>query len=236
MLLKEFIKERYYPHRTLKEVLNDDDVGTVISFKGSYSKVYNNKTDPTLIIKIGITAQLANDGYLNYLYRIQNMNSPVVPQIEYIKIFEEVNENKTLTGKYIFKVCMEKLYDASDVDITQGYALLNRYFGKFIDQDRLLKKYVQNESNPISLFIKLLTIIIFKFNRSWLERNYTVFKQFITAKIDDIEDQYLRKLAHLIGRQEKQFDEDLRSDNIMYRMTPYGLQPVITDPFTSRKK
>ena len=146
-----------------------------------------------------------------------------------------MREDKTSTGRYIFKVCMEKLYDASDVDIAQGYALLNRYFGKFIDQNRQLKKYVQNEGNPISLFIKLLTMIIFKFDRSWMERNYTVFKQFMTAKIDDIEDQYLRKLAHLIGRQGKQFDEDLRSDNVMYRMTPYGLQPVITDPFVGKK-
>ena len=233
MLLKELYKPlEEYPKATKKQIWEEGDIGSRMSSQGSFSVAYNHATNPNLIIKIIETPYPSKDGYLNYLERIKRQNLPTNPQIEYIKEYNLLDDNGNTTGRYLFKICMERLQRAERLSGKQIEALLNRYFGDMINKYSDTREFVQEYSYPERLFAKFLAAIIFK-ESDWFEDK--ALRPFFRMKINDIRDPYLRKIAHIIRAQDKKgFGRDLHSGNIMFRLTPYGPQPVVTDPFTYR--
>lgn len=242
MKLLEFFQETY-PDKTIEQVLDDPDVGPMLNkvdvmgkkveSSGAYASAYQNKKDQTSIFKIGKTSNHGyglptKDGYLNYINRIKNMKLPVFPQIHSIEIFQHQEEKYSSYGPvYCYKINMERLYDVGDLNEKEHEFLIHRLLGRELTKQERQTLDMNNNLLPWFYTDILQTL-------AWRGRVENVGGVPISLKISDIHDRYLQTALTAIKsvKKVKKASMDLHSGNVMYRRTPYGVQPVITDPLS----
>lgn len=242
MKLLEFFQENY-PDKTLEQVRNDPDVGPMLTkvdvggdvknASGKYASAYANKSDSASIFKIGITGndgyvKPAKDPYLNYINKIKNLKLPVFPQIHSIQIFQHQDERyKDYGPQYCFKINMERLYEAGDLNEREQAFLLHRLLGRelSITEIQTLKK----RNNKLIWYYTDLLLSL-----AWFGRAENIDEIPLSIKISDVQDRYLQTALTAIKsvRKVKKADIDIHSGNVMFRRTPYGVQPVVTDPIS----
>lgn len=239
MKLIEFFQQQY-PDRTIDDVKNDPDVGPILTKKtvagdteessGAFASAYADKTDPTSVIKIGKTesggtANPKKDGYLNYITRIKNLKLPVFPQIHSVEIFEHKGQGGM--SYYCFKVKMERLYNAGDLNTKEVHYLIQRLIGRELTEEE--SKKIENYGSKLIWFYSSMLQHLASEGTTKGPWDMT---HNIDVKLKDIHDRYLLTAITAIRSiaKVKKVGLDLHAGNIMFRRTPYGIQPVITDP------
>jgi hypothetical protein len=242
MKLLEFFQSQY-PDKTIDQVLEDPDVGLMLSkvdvmgkrvrSTGAYASAYENKTDSSSIFKIGKTDNHGyglptKDGYLNYINRIKNMRLPVFPQIHSIEIFQHQDKQYSSYGPvYCYKINMERLYNVGDLNEKEHEFLLHRLLGRELTTQERQTLVMNNNLLPW-FYTDILQSL------AWNGKVEQAGGITLNLKISDIHDRYLQTALTAIKsvKKVKKASMDLHSGNVMYRRTPYGVQPVITDPLS----
>jgi len=240
MKLLEFFQPQY-PDKTIEQVKNDPDVGPILRkttlggedvlSAGAYASAYENKTDSSSIFKIGKTSNYGyglptQDGYLNYINRIKNLKLPVFPQIYSIEIFQH-KADINYSPVYSYKINMERLYNSSDLNEKEHEFLIYRLLGRELTKEE--ENTLENMgTRKMWFYADILQSLAYNGKvkqSSGVELN---------LKISDIHDRYLQTALTAIKsvHKVKRVGMDLHTGNIMFRRTPYGVQPVITDPLS----
>jgi len=240
MKLLEFFQQQY-PDKTIQQVIKDPDVGPMlskvnvagerVSASGAYASAFENKMDSSSIFKIGKTENYGyglptRDGYLNYINRIKNLKLPVFPQIYSIEIFQH-KEDVNYGPRYCYKINMERLYNSDDLNIKEHDFLIYRLLGRELTthEEDILGNM---GTSKIWFYADILQSLAYN------GKVKRILGVELNLKISDIHDRYLQTAITAIKsvRKVKKAGMDLHTGNIMFRRTPYGVQPVITDPLS----
>lgn len=221
MILLELFQQPY-------EKISPEDFKTIVSKldidknyphrAGSYAAVYRGN-DSKIAYKVGRVDQgrtPENDPYLNFLNEIKNTKDPVFPQIYDIKIYQlttpltgaDITNNQSLQHRrvyFAFIVTMERLRPFQPTWQELEY-LWDRYF-------TVPLYHFDDHGEFISVFINKLGAIA--------ERN---------TATEEIKDPYAKHFIEVLNPLISTFSNDIYPTNVMMRRTPYGVQPVITDP------
>lgn len=196
---------------------------------GSFARVFQDRDNPHEVMKfsqrLGYETKI-DDNYLYYLLEIAKdediQDNPWVPRILHFKLHR--NENNEIVD---FSVRLEALHRFEDINTTELLALA----------ERILKP------NAYDVVIQA---------RNFTKERYSVSARLIgfirqcivdpTEARNITQDEYLINYAHWYrdalqrtvdrqARTNRNVYADIRDVNIMIRRTPYGIQPVITDPW-----
>jgi len=219
MLLKELALKysKIEPHE-VKNLISKLKIDSSYPVKrGSFGGVFRS-TDMNTVYKIGRVAagkDPSADAYLTYAKAVKHRNNPVFPQIYNIKVFElthpeeanqiglEVTSHHAIVN-YIYIVTLEKLlpFDPTDEEVE---FLWNRYFIIPLPE----KDSQERRSSQFVSYLREITN---------------------TNALDIVKDPYAKELVQTLRGLLRKFSNDLYPSNIMMRRTPYGVQPVISDP------
>jgi len=159
---------------------------------------------------------IRRDPYLNFLkMAIQNQDNIHFPKIYSLKIFKR--PEKYLIP-YFYYVELERLVENSHLNWGQWQFLYNKYLGiKIRDVTRgSFKEPITSKSEAASYFADQVRECIEGINQT-TDKDFT---------------EILKKLGKTyISLKEFAIYLDIHSGNIMFRITPTGVIPVITDPF-----
>jgi len=216
MLIQEiFTPGHEYPPSSLQKLEDGPDVGDLIG-SGSFAKVYEDKTNQYNVIKIGRVENEdpKKDGYLAFLNNIKRLKIITFPRVDTIEIFKNVDEGYI---PYIFKVRMEKLIPGTELSSSEIISLFERFLGKNSPAEELEIHQETDIINKIEIFLGYL-------------KRY-MFTDGFADELKQIPDRNLRLAVRSMKKTMKEFKLDLHGYNVMFRRTPYGVQPVFTDPF-----
>jgi hypothetical protein len=211
MLILELFKDEYPEINSPEDITKNLDIDPDYEpEQGKYAGVYRSKSNPNVVYKIGRVDGITpkHDAYLSYVKKIKNLKIPVFPQIYDVQIFK-IKEPKRSFGfgrgsfntNYMYVVTMEKLLPFQPSKQEMEH-LLSRFFGDDA------KSY---SVNPMDFGYEL--------ERLAGRKDY-----------ESIHDAYGKELVLVLNKLFRRFSGDIHSNNIMMRRTPYGIQPVITDP------
>lgn len=188
---------------------------------GAYGTAYDLPGPVGKVVKIGSTEgqEPTNDGYLKWAENVFEMPNPFFPQIERVAVYD----NRIKSKKYTYHAVMEKLVPNTKITEDEALYLLNRYLN-FNPSPELQRGFTEKA--------KLLKVSLSaQYMRFFAETIRDLVKGLTPANVT-IKDPNLIRAINLMKAIHKQgFMLDLHRGNIMFRRTPYGVQPVITDPF-----
>ncbi len=175
---------------------------------GIFATVYAHPDHDDHVIKVHHQMS-RNDGYLNFIHspEVRSQNNPHFPRIHSIDSYHHAKGGRT-TGVHIIR--MEKLYGTDDLNTSEHQNVLSlighkKGFGSYETHENLAR-----DADTITYWRK---------NRDEEGSRQTKSPLWLSA---------LRKVGKLV--KQGKGAPDLHGGNIMYRRTPYGHQPVITDP------
>jgi len=221
MILQELFQQPY-------EKISSEDFKAMVSKldidknypprTGTFAAVYRGN-DSKIVYKVGRVNQgktPENDPYLNFINQIKNTNDPVFPQIYDIKIYQLTNP---LTG----------------TDITNNRIHNSRwvYFAYIVTMERL-RPFEPTWKELEYLWDRYFTVPPYNFD------DHGEFLSDFISKLgsiaarntatEEIKDPYAKHFIEVLHPLVKKFENDIYMSNVMMRRTPYGIQPVITDP------
>jgi hypothetical protein len=164
------------------------------------------------------------DGYLMWLKTIHDHPNPFFPQIDRLKTFKREDNRLNRTH---YHVKMEKLLPGHSLSKEEAQHILQQYLNVEITPalEQTIAKQSAKWETPeaeeyVSLFAKILRALITGDNTP-----YPVH----------IEDKHLIEALKMLQQMHRQrFSLDLHTNNVLFRRTPYGVQPVFTDPFSNQ--
>jgi hypothetical protein len=188
--------------------------------EGAFGIVYQDINNPHEVMKFSTGTQAYRDGYLDYIQEIANdesiQDNPWVPRILKIRIHNDED------GEVVdFTVRLEALETFDSVGVDELIAIAERVF---------TEKYVE--------YMKVK-------NQRWDPRHYAasiyravVYKIWHCIKYEELEDIQDEHFIEFINWHSKVYRKhsthhsfDASPGNMMVRRSPYGFQPVITDPW-----
>ena len=177
---------------------------------GISSIALSKKSKPHEVKRITHTvrngAGLNDDPYLNFLkVAVKHQDNPYLPRIYSVKTFLSTE------GNYTYYVDLERLHSWKELSWAQWAYLFKKFFGTQIRDNREIyskqgaaEKFAEDFKKTVHDFYKKTHGVIIS--------------------------KYLNDALKLISPFVENFYIDLHQENIMFRFTPYGVQPVITDP------
>lgn len=162
------------------------------------------------------------DPYIRFLkIAIKHQDNPFFPKIYLVKIFKKSGIHQS-RGKYFYYTELERLSSWEKLSWAQWSQLYNQYFGTSLRDAQMSDASKSGVAHDFSL--RLAELIKDPRQQRWGSRLH----------IKNIDDKNLKQAVNALklslGGSEL-IRLDLHKDNVMYRFTPYGTQPVITDPF-----
>lgn len=156
------------------------------------------------------------DPYLQFLKQvIAHQSNPYFPRIYTVKLFT------TQDARHMYYIEMEKLFPFERLNWAQWSSIFRKSFGKSIREveknDKIVDKF-----DVANVFVTILQ----RYLRGEKDRIPPIMDEHFRQALDILEDVYLK-----FSRGGNRVSFDLHEWNVMYRLTSYGAQPVITDPF-----
>jgi hypothetical protein len=188
---------------------------------GYYGSAYDRSSDISGVKKVaraGENNDLTNDGYVAFVERIMSKHNPYFPQVSELKKYK----NKE-TGREFFTINIEKLVDLTKVDDRHLAVMYERITGEqFTDKMSKRKSMFGDDKMVRRQLPDLIASIV----------ENAVYGDTSIASI--VDPQLRDAIRILAGMRRQGWGVDMHEGNFMCRMTPYGAQLVITDPFTEK--
>lgn len=175
---------------------------------GYYGAVYDRPKDVSGVVKVAraVRNEFHFDGYHAFVQKILNTNNPYFPQLSELKSYQNSS-----TGEKFFTVRSEKLVPLGSIDNRLFPSIYQRITGKKLPSRRT--------ASPVMAIVDLISDAVDG-----------------QTNIVDIVDPQLRSAVRILAQMRRSgYTTDLHYDNVMCRMTPYGPQLVITDPFAGKE-
>jgi len=191
--------------------------GVDILGKGVTAYAVSKKDKPHEVKKIVFEGDHpSRDPYFKFLkMAIKNQDSIFIPKIYSVKIFKYAKgSGDSVMYSYFYHIEMERLNSWKNLNWGQWSQLFNIYLGVTVKSLNVASK-----SKASDMFAAILSNIV---------RVGGVSKNAKIAPNSDLVDR-LVLLTKIFKRGSVTLD--LHKANMMYRITPYGVQPVIADPF-----
>lgn len=238
-----------YSKRTPRQPNMGKTVGNKAVSGGAFSTVVNAPGAVEKVVKFGKSAreEAQSDGYLAWLEQIHNNPNPFFPVIDKLKIYpqQEISMDQDRPDKVKrqqYQVRMEKLQPLSGLSEREAQYVLSRYFGVDLNdhQKQLIQKHIETFPEGrrpgggeimASMVAEILDDIV-------RENGCGEIQYFLGGKIVpvipcvSVKDDNLKEAIAIMKKMKQQgYLPDIHYNNIMVRRSPYGPQPVITDPF-----
>ena len=198
--------------------------------KGVFGTVYTKPRDVETAVKISTLNQGSwdADGYYNYIERVKDLkadtHNPYLPQIYDVERVE-------VRGKKPYLVVeIERLYPTKSLSSEEAELVFQNIIGRPITKDDRARiqtasgrHWRTGEPNPINWIWAARNVMqsIIKQGDWGIWNDYSVKNPELKAALDIVAD--LVKQGYVL---------DLHDENYMVRRTPYGVQPVLTDPIS----
>lgn len=192
--------------------------------EGSYARVFQDRDNPHEVMKFSKqdfeTPQRSDDAYINYLREIaadeEIQDNPWVPRILGFRLHK--NEEGHVVD---YTARLEALHSLSDLSVEEVSSMAERIFtpGVSANIERTVKYKNKNIQSHYAVMSFALAISECVSNP----------KAIAALAIDEQLIQYV--YWHAVAFKKNRQRLDIREPNIMVRRMPYGLQPVITDPW-----
>ena len=200
--------------------------------RGVLAYAVSKKSKPHEVKRVTYNVRnLDTDPYITYLKAILKIkDSPYVPKIYSVKIFKKTDD-EFISAPYMMYVELERLNSWRVLTWKQISYLFNRYMGTSISQ--LSKERISSGMDPIESKFHVMTVFV-----AGIERVMTGTGSGPDNITPPVNDEELSSVAKYLGNVVKEFKSagmhlDMHKGNVMYRTTPTGVFPVITDPFHS---
>lgn len=181
--------------------------------KGVQAYAVSKKDKPHEVKKIVFEGgHPTKDPYFKFLkIAIKNQDSIFMPKVYSIKIFKYAKgPSDSVLHSYSYHVEMERLVGYTALNWGQWSHLFRTYLGTPINKI----DDIDSKAAAATYFAEILNDLI---NVGSHPREVKISNELMPV---------LKKLARI-----KNVYHDLHLENMMYRITPYGVQPVIADPF-----
>lgn len=209
-------------HRSLTKKNIASKKGIDLLGKGATAYAISKKSKPHEVKRISVDSQAPKfDPYYKFLkIAIANQDNTAFPKVYEVKVFRKGKaEYQTDRDRYIVYVEMEKLIPWQALSWGQWSQLMQTTFGKSI------REFWADAAYPPS-------------NKEDMADRYTgIVASYITKPVvmtrayGPIQDMDLMRALLKLKGPLRSVALDLHSDNLMYRRTRYGVQPVIVDPY-----
>ena len=202
---------------------DSDKARVTVKGSGSYGTVYQDRDNPHEVMKFSTPPEMDRgkgtmDGYLNYIREIaanENIQeNPWVPRIRKLRLHRD---KKGVVVDY--SVRLESLQQLSSLKIPELLAMGERLF-----KGAAYKQIEQSSNEPRNPEYWTTTALIDAIRRC-------IYEPEEAHRITNDDDLIQYAHWHAIVHKRNQRSLDIRGPNIMVRRTPYGTQPVITDPW-----
>lgn len=189
---------------------------------GANGSAYELPGDMTKALKIGDTSKTPlDDGYVAWIHATSHdHDNPFYPQVDDMKMAMSTR------GGHVYRARMEKLVGRESISAEEAEQLFPRFLN--LEITATMREFVQHEAKVMR------TSLAREYTKRFAAMLRSHVKQTATNETQ-ITDSNLRQAVQLMQTMTKRgYDLDLHSGNIMFRRTPHGLQPVITDPFDQK--
>jgi hypothetical protein len=155
--------------------------------------------------------------YVEYIVEHKLTGNPYFPRVYNIKTVSDPN------GQQSHKYTIEKLISAKELEPEEVSTLIERTF-----TDMVAKDIIETSSEPdnIRFYHNSET---YSLHSTWVQNIHSAIEYGDTSNITDENLSEAVKVIHDMIKNLK-FANDLHANNVMYRRTKYGVQPVISDP------
>lgn len=224
--------------------------------KGEYGTVYHKPGAVPQAQKVSIPTHIhpqtrkPMEGYLAWLEVVHDKHNPFFPQITNVEMFVSHDDMVAYAAK------MEKLVSYDSLSEEQATSLVERYM---FPVDEEVQRHIQEAAKWRKIPYQAMCVLLFaaairslvlgdrenyislvKEVRGYQRPKQQTWREFLSGKkreelphinIDDT----LMEAVQMLKDLEKVYHYDLHYNNILYRRTPYGVQPVFMDPFAIHK-
>lgn len=189
--------------------------------KGITAYAVSKKSKPHEVKRISVDSQAPKfDPYLKFVkIAVKNQDNIAFPRIYEVKIFRKKPARyQTDRDKYIVYVEMEKLHSWKELGWGQWSQLMHSTFGKGIREFWAERVPPQTKMRMAERYSELIA--------SYLAKPIAMTRSFGPMQDMDL----MKALVKLRGPL-KSVELDLHEENLMFRVTKYGVQPVVVDPY-----